>query len=59
MKTTKSMKQFFSTLVLPFCLLSASSALAFDVQVSEAPTTDLALTVGAIQSAKKTLLINI
>jgi cardiolipin synthase len=36
-----------------------TSAFAFSVQVAEAPTSNLALTISAIQSAKKSLLVNI
>ena len=53
------MSKFLALAVLPWCLLQSHSSFAFNVQVSEAPTDDLALTVGAIESAQKTLLLNI
>ena len=39
--------------------LSIQSAHAMSIQVAEAPTTDLALTISAIQGAQKSLLVNI
>jgi phosphatidylserine/phosphatidylglycerophosphate/cardiolipin synthase-like enzyme len=44
---------------LCLALVSAQAAWSIDVQVAEAPTTDLQLTVNAINSARESLLVNI
>ena len=47
-------------LLVPVCLcLLMNTALAFEVRVAEAPTTNLSLITSAIKSAKYSLLINI
>ncbi len=51
--------RFHSYLVLGSVLFCSAVGNAFEVQVAEAPTSDLGLTVSAIQSAKSTLLLNI
>jgi phosphatidylserine/phosphatidylglycerophosphate/cardiolipin synthase-like enzyme len=55
------MKKAYLTVFLGLIVSSqlVSSSFAFDVEVSEAPTTDLSLVVSAIESAQSTLLINI
>ncbi|MEO5970041.1 MAG: phospholipase D-like domain-containing protein [Bdellovibrionia bacterium] len=42
-----------------FILAGCNSVFAFPVLVSNAPSSDLALTINAIQSAKKSLLLNV
>jgi phosphatidylserine/phosphatidylglycerophosphate/cardiolipin synthase-like enzyme len=56
------MRNFQSSLhtYLPLALLvTTSSAFAMDIQFSSAPSNDLALTVQALQSAQKSILLNI
>ena len=53
------MRNLATGLVAGSILLLGSQSFAFGVQVSEAPTDDLQLTVSAIQSARQSLLLNI
>ena len=45
--------------IVLFVLPNYNSVFAFPVEVSNAPSSDLALTIHAIQSAKKSLLLNV
>lgn len=55
---SKSSRCFIGMVCLVLSVFSFNT-FAFQVDVSEAPTNDLALTVSAIQSAKQSLMINI